>query len=226
MKILKAFAAAAALVMLTGCGEVTSADMSVDTAMVTDIISEAEETHAETVPSVADRAAADNADAEITVMESSEASEEAVPDVDEAIIDDDIPSPSDDVYPDGGGSGADAAEYSADIIFPPFSHAEAKGDIITINVTDNYLDCNIRYGRLVLMEEESTSSVLYFQAVSEGKDNIVISENSPDGVILREYIATIDEDLTVTLVSDGCGFDRSGFDRGGFDDGIMPLIEY
>lgn len=77
----------------------------------------------------------------------------------------------------------------------------AKGDVLAISIDESYLDCTVKYGNVILLEEESTSKTLYFQGISPGKDNIVISELGSEGVILTEYIVIIDDDMTVTVYS-------------------------
>lgn len=91
-----------------------------------------------------------------------------------------------------------AAEY--DCISPS---AEAQGDVISIAVSTSFIDYSIRYGSVIFLEDESTAGTLYFKAVSPGKDNIVISENSENGIIRTEYIAVINDDLTAELYISG-----------------------
>lgn len=89
--------------------------------------------------------------------------------------------------------------------------AEAEGDVIAIRIDKNYLSCTVKYGNVVLMEAESTSKTLYFQGISEGKDNIVISETSENGVVLTEYIVTVNKYLTVDIYAEGmpqCVYDE------------------
>lgn len=81
----------------------------------------------------------------------------------------------------------------------------ADGDIISISVGSDYLDCSVKYGNVKFLEDESTSDTLYFQGVSAGKDNIVISENGSDGVIFREYAVIVNDDLTVDLYPESNG---------------------
>lgn len=81
----------------------------------------------------------------------------------------------------------------------------ADGDIISIYVGSDYLDCSVKYGNVKFLEDESTSDTLYFQGVSAGKDNIVISENGSDGVIFREYAVIVNDDLTVDLYPESNG---------------------
>ncbi len=75
----------------------------------------------------------------------------------------------------------------------------ADGDIVIIGISNAFLDCTVKYGNVILLEDESTSDSLYFQGVKEGKDNIVISESSPDGVVFSEYTVIVNEDLSVDL---------------------------
>lgn len=75
----------------------------------------------------------------------------------------------------------------------------ADGDIVIIGISNTFLDCTVKYGNVILLEEESTSDSLYFQGVKEGKDNIVISESGPDGVAFSEYTVIVNEDLSVDL---------------------------
>lgn len=90
----------------------------------------------------------------------------------------------------------------------------ADGDIISISVGSDYLDCSVKYGNVKFLEDESTSDTLYFQGVSAGKDNIVISENGSDGVIFREYAVIVNDDLTVDLYpeSNGIALLDGGYD--------------
>lgn len=92
-------------------------------------------------------------------------------------------------------------EYEGDdCLSEDISHAaETEGDVLAIGIGKNYLNCTVKYGKVALMEEESTSKVLYFQGISEGKDNIVISETGENGVVLTEYIVTVGKDLTVEV---------------------------
>ncbi len=78
-------------------------------------------------------------------------------------------------------------------------HGTAEGDVVIISVSDNFYSCSVKYGNIVKLEDESTSHTLYFQAVSPGKDTVLISENSPDGLIFREYAVIISEELTAEL---------------------------
>ena len=50
-------------------------------------------------------------------------------------------------------------------------------------------------------------SIITFQGVSAGKDNIVISENGSDGVIFREYAVIVNDDLTVDLYPESNGIE-------------------
>lgn len=75
----------------------------------------------------------------------------------------------------------------------------AEGDIVIIGIGSNFLDCSVKYGNVKLLEDESTSGSLYFQGVTAGKDNIVISESTDSGVVFREYTVIINEDLSVDL---------------------------
>lgn len=90
----------------------------------------------------------------------------------------------------------------------------ADGDIISISVGSDYLDCSVKYGNVKFLEDESTSDTLYFQGISAGKDNIVISENGSDGVIFREYAVIVNDDLTVDLYpeSNGIALLDGGYD--------------
>ena len=81
----------------------------------------------------------------------------------------------------------------------------ADGDIISISVGSDYLDCSVKYGNVKFLEDESTSDTLYFQGISAGKDNIVISENGSDGVIFREYAVIVNDDLTLDLYPESNG---------------------
>lgn len=81
--------------------------------------------------------------------------------------------------------------------------AEAQGDVISIAVSTNFIDYSIRYGNVIFLKDESTANILYFKAVNSGKDNIVVSENSENGIIKTEYIAVIDDDLTTSLYVSG-----------------------
>lgn len=83
--------------------------------------------------------------------------------------------------------------------------APQMGDIISISVGSDYLDCSVKYGNVKFLEDESTSDTLYFQGVSAGKDNIVISENGSDGVVFREYAVIVNDDLTVDLYPESNG---------------------
>lgn len=75
----------------------------------------------------------------------------------------------------------------------------AEGDIVIIGIGSNFLDCSVKYGNVKLLEDESTSGSLYFQGVTRGKDNIVISESTDSGVVFREYAVIINDDLSVDL---------------------------
>lgn len=198
----------AALIMLTGCSAAAGSTEPIEPAIseetdlsvsVTETVSEtlSDETEAFPEEDAADISgeipAEPEAETESAVYEADEIEEEAV----------EPQKPS--AEPSDPGTGADMsnelinADLDAGICTPP-TIADAKGDIITISVGENYLECSVRYDKLLFLEEESTDSTLYFQAVSPGKDNIVISENSSDGVIFREYVVTISDDLTVTLI--------------------------
>lgn len=235
MKMLKAFAAAAALVMLTGCGAAPAADISDDISAgmtETDAFTETDDNAEpsdgivddEKTLSVTDSAAEtaddESGDGEKSALTAADAADDGGAVSQTTAEDRPAVNEAADAYPDSGIADDSESGHAVGLINLPVPSAEAKGDIITISVNENYLDCTVRYGRLVLLEESSTSELLYFQAVSEGKDNIVISENSSEGVIFREYIASIAEDLTVTLLKADDVYDRGGC----FDDGIMPLI--
>ncbi len=94
----------------------------------------------------------------------------------------------------------DDGEIFTEECFKTPTITEAIGDIISISVGDNFLDCTVSYDKLKLLEDESTSSTLYFQALSPGKDNIIISENGNEGIILREYAVIISDDLEISLI--------------------------
>ncbi len=118
---------------------------------------------------------------------------------------------------------SDSSGYDA--VDPDFTmtelHNAAEGDIITISVSSNYMDHTVKYGNIVFLEKESTSGSLYFQAVAEGKDNIVISENSDDGVIIREYAVVIDEELNAEIYEVSAGTGVSPYDEFYDDDGYF-----
>ena len=101
---------------------------------------------------------------------------------------------------------ADGEAQKADGVYIGIpADSTADGDIISISVGSDYLDCSVKYGNVKFLEDESTSDTLYFQGVSAGKDNIVISENGSDGVIFREYAVIVNDDLTVDLYPESNG---------------------
>ena len=186
--------AIALIIVLTACGAFTACgtnDMAVSGQGVTEQTAEASDiTQAETVASdAAETSAAVSAPDEEEIAEtelaeeaeneeaSPEAAEEADGEVQKA---------------DGGYIGIPA-------------DSTADGDIISISVGSDYLDCSVKYGNVKFLEDESTSDTLYFQGVSAGKDNIVISENGSDGVIFREYAVIVNDDLTVDLYPESNG---------------------
>ena len=194
MKRYTVIGAIALIIVLTACGAFTACgtnDTAVSGQGVTEQTAEASDiTQAETVASeeenageIADSAGTtDIAETELAEeAENEEASPEAAEEADGEVQ-----------KADGGYIGIPA-------------DSTADGDIISISVGSDYLDCSVKYGNVKFLEDESTSDTLYFQGVSAGKDNIVISENGSDGVIFREYAVIVNDDLTVDLYPESNG---------------------
>lgn len=197
MKIRKIIAAAAAL-MLTGCASETTAtaDVSETAAVSSAAVSEA-------VSETSSHTEISETEAEISIPEDTSALRE---ETENAYTEAETAVPT-------GSADAKAADAAAGMeMIMPYLSGTAEGDIISISIGESYMDCSVKYGNLKLLEEESTSSTLYFQAICPGKDNIIISENSNDGIILRQYVAEIADDLTVKLYTENGGND------------IMPLM--
>ena len=207
MKRYTVIGAIALIIVLTACGAFTACGTN-DTAVtgqdVTEQTAEASDiTQAETVASDA---------AETSAAVSAPAEEENAGEIADSAGTTDIAetelaeeAENEEASPEAAEE-ADGEVQKADggyIDIPADSTAD--GDIISISVGSDYLDCSVKYGNVKFLEDESTSDTLYFQGVSAGKDNIVISENGSDGVIFREYAVIVNDDLTVDLYPESNG---------------------
>ena len=183
MKRYAIIGALALMTLLTACG--TAYEESKELPVASDA-------H-ETVTEPADDIPTDEEMTTAPVTEASAPEEEATEEMPEtAAVTEEAPSEAAEEADDT------AMKSNGDLIGIP-SEGTASGDIISISVGSDYLDYSIKYGNVKYLEEESTSDTLYFQGVSAGKDNIVISENTGDGVIFREYAVIVNDDLTVEL---------------------------
>ena len=186
--------AIALIIVLTACGAFTACgtnDMAVSGQGVTEQTAEASDiTQAETVASNA---------AETSAAVSAPAEEESAGEIADSAGTTDIAETELAEEADGEVQKADGGYIGIP------ADSTADGDIISISVGSDYLDCSVKYGNVKFLEDESTSDTLYFQGVSAGKDNIVISENGSDGVIFREYAVIVNDDLTVDLYPESNG---------------------
>lgn len=188
--------AMALIIVLTACGAFTACgtnDTAVSGQGVTEQTAEASDiTQAETVASDA---------AETSAAVSAPAEEENAGEIADSAGTTDIAETELAEEADGEVQKADGGYIGIP------ADSTADGDIISISVGSDYLDCSVKYGNVKFLEDESTSDTLYFQGVSAGKDNIVISENGSDGVIFREYAVIVNDDLTVDLYPESNGIE-------------------
>lgn len=212
MKRYTVIGAIALIIVLTACGAFTACgtnDTAVSGQGVTEQTAEASDiTQAETVASDAAETSADVSDK----ADSANAEEENAADITDSINIANVgeselteEAENEEASPEAAEE-ADGEVQKADggyIGIPTDSTAD--GDIISISVGSDYLDCSVKYGNVKFLEDESNSDTLYFQGVSAGKDNIVISENGSDGVIFREYAVIVNDDLTVDLYPESNG---------------------
>lgn len=194
MKRYTVIGAIALIIVLTACGAFTACgtnDTAVSGQGVTEQTAEASDiTQAETVASDA---------AETSAAVSAPAEEENAGEIADSAGTTDIAETELAEEADGEVQKADGGYIGIP------ADSTADGDIISISVGSDYLDCSVKYGNVKFLEDESTSDTLYFQGVSAGKDNIVISENGSDGVIFREYAVIVNDDLTVDLYPESNG---------------------
>lgn len=207
MKRYSVIGAMALIIVLTACGAFTACgtndtavagqDVTEQTAEISDITqaetaaSDAAETTAAVSAPAGEENAADITDStNIANVGESELTEEA---------ENEEASPEAAEEADGEAQKADGGYIGIP------ADSTADGDIISISVGSDYLDCSVKYGNVKFLEDESTSDTLYFQGISAGKDNIVISENGSDGVIFREYAVIVNDDLTVDLYPESNG---------------------
>lgn len=93
-----------------------------------------------------------------------------------------------------------AMPEKADCIECPAPQSEAKGDILTIFRPEGFIKADSESGRVVQIDERKTAGMLYFRAVSAGKDCITVVSQIGDDIVYTDIIVMIDDELDIRVI--------------------------